>query len=262
MASSDPSDTDLLIIGSGPAGLMAAAWASQYDVRARIIDDKPDRVQTGHADGLTCRTMEILDSFGLAAEIQKEASADIEMRSWGPGGFAGEIERKGVVVSQKAGVSRFQQCLLNQGRLEELFQNLSERGGKIKVERRVKTLQLSVNKREDGSIDNTAHPVLVTVQHGVDSNRPHAADRIRKSRQLSPNESFSNLVEHAGQATHNGLETIRAKYVIGCDGAHSWTRAQLGTVMKGDTTDAVWGVMDIVPLTDFRMKILKHPTNV
>lgn len=76
------SHTDLLIIGAGPAGLMAAAWASQYGVTTRFIDDKPGKVKTGHADGLTCRTLEILDSFGMADTVLKEASFDVEMRSW------------------------------------------------------------------------------------------------------------------------------------------------------------------------------------
>lgn len=47
-------------------------------------------------------------------------------------------------------------------------------------------------------------------------------------------------------------ETIRAKYLIGCDGAHSWTRRQLGFKMEGEQTDLIWGVLDIVPVTDFR----------
>ena len=78
----NPSYVDLLIIGAGPAGLMAAAWASRFGISARILDKKLDRVQTGHADGLTCRTMEVLDSFGLAETVAKESSHDIEMRSW------------------------------------------------------------------------------------------------------------------------------------------------------------------------------------
>ena len=47
-------------------------------------------------------------------------------------------------------------------------------------------------------------------------------------------------------------EMIRAKYVIGCDGAHSWTRRQLGFQMEGEQTDFVWGVIDLIPITDFR----------
>ena len=74
--------TDLLIIGAGPAGLMAAAWASRYKISARIIDKSSARVSRGHADGLQCRTMEILDSFGLADRIRKEGFHDHEICSW------------------------------------------------------------------------------------------------------------------------------------------------------------------------------------
>ena len=59
------SETDLLICGAGPTGLVLALWATQYDIKARIIDSKAHRIQTGHADGLHSRTLEILDSFGL-----------------------------------------------------------------------------------------------------------------------------------------------------------------------------------------------------
>lgn len=39
--------------------------------------------------------------------------------------------------------------------------------------------------------------------------------------------------------------------VQGCDGAHSTVRRSLGYKMVGDSTDAVWGVMDVYPRTDF-----------
>ena len=74
--------TDLLIVGAGPTGLMAATWASQYKILARIVDKNSGRVSRGYADGLQCRTMEILDSFGLADRIRKEGFHDIEICSW------------------------------------------------------------------------------------------------------------------------------------------------------------------------------------
>jgi phenol 2-monooxygenase len=40
--------------------------------------------------------------------------------------------------------------------------------------------------------------------------------------------------------------------MIGCDGAHSWTRRQIGSELQGEPTDFIWGVLDIVPITDFR----------
>lgn len=37
----------------------------------------------------------------------------------------------------------------------------------------------------------------------------------------------------------------------GCDGAHSVVRRSLGYKMIGDSTDVVWGVLDVYPRTDF-----------
>lgn len=76
------STTDLLIIGAGPAGLMAACWASQYNICTRIIDQKPIRTRTGHADGLHSRILEILDSFGLVDQLSRQAVAEAEMCYW------------------------------------------------------------------------------------------------------------------------------------------------------------------------------------
>lgn len=78
----DETYVDLLIVGAGPAGLMAALWASRYNIKARIIDSKASRTQTGHADGLHSRTVEILDSFGIAHEFTARACRVNEICSW------------------------------------------------------------------------------------------------------------------------------------------------------------------------------------
>lgn len=134
---------------------------------------------------------------------------------------------------QTPGVSNFQACLLGQGHLEELLENKiaenSARGGgdTIAVERNVQTLQLIMrsNSTSQSSIGadksnhdvDTAYHVEVRIRHGM-----------------------------SGE-----LEIVRAKYVIGADGAKSWTRRQLNIAMKGDRTDEPWGVIDILPLSNF-----------
>ena len=74
--------TDLLVIGAGPAGLVAACWASQYQLSCRIIDKNPAKKPTGHADGIHSRTTEILDSFGIADQITKLGVPDVEKCYW------------------------------------------------------------------------------------------------------------------------------------------------------------------------------------
>lgn len=68
------SKCDLLIIGAGPAGLMAATWAARLGLNARIIDKRGTKVFNGQADGLNPRTQEIFDSFGFADRVWKESN--------------------------------------------------------------------------------------------------------------------------------------------------------------------------------------------
>ncbi len=48
-----------------------------------------------------------------------------------------------------------------------------------------------------------------------------------------------------------GTTTIRARYVVGCDGARSAVRAAIGRELVGDATNQAWGVMDVLVDTDF-----------
>ena len=73
---------DLVIIGAGPAGLMAAVWASQYEMSTRIIDKNQGAIAKGQADGLQARTLEIFDSFGVVDRVWREGFHDIELNTW------------------------------------------------------------------------------------------------------------------------------------------------------------------------------------
>ena len=52
-------------------------------------------------------------------------------------------------------------------------------------------------------------------------------------------------------ATFENGESIRAKYVVGCDGARSSVRQSMGLTLKGDAANKAWGVMDVLVNTDF-----------
>ncbi len=45
--------------------------------------------------------------------------------------------------------------------------------------------------------------------------------------------------------------TVRARYVVGCDGARSSVRAAIGRELRGDAANQAWGVMDVLVDTDF-----------
>jgi phenol 2-monooxygenase len=63
-------------------------------------------------------------------------------------------------------------------------------------------------------------------------------------------------------AGHTGeTETVHARYVVGCDGARSAVRRFVGRTLRGDAANQLWGVMDVLAVTDFpdiRFKAVVH----
>lgn len=58
--------------------------------------------------------------------------------------------------------------------------------------------------------------------------------------------------------------TVRARYVVGCDGARSAVRRAIGRELVGDAANQAWGVMDVLAVTDFpdvRCKTLIQSTS-
>ncbi len=52
--------------------------------------------------------------------------------------------------------------------------------------------------------------------------------------------------------SHEGqVETVKARFVVGCDGARSAVRKSLGLALAGDSANQAWGVMDVLAVTDF-----------
>jgi choline dehydrogenase-like flavoprotein len=69
-----PEDVDVLIIGSGPAGLVLAAQMAEFpEIRAAVIERKDGPLEVGQADGVACRTVEMFEAFGLADRLVSEA---------------------------------------------------------------------------------------------------------------------------------------------------------------------------------------------
>ncbi|KAK8055161.1 FAD binding domain-containing protein [Apiospora rasikravindrae] len=67
------------------------------------------------------------------------------------------------------------------------------------------------------------------------------------------------MTEEMTRAAGRDMIEYGVEVVNGCDGAHSTVRKSLGFKMIGDSHDALWGVMDVYPRTNFpdiRKKVL------
>ena len=62
-------DPEVLVVGAGPVGLVAALFLQQYDVRVEIVDMHQRTAQHSYALAIHPRTLRILDEAGLSGAL-------------------------------------------------------------------------------------------------------------------------------------------------------------------------------------------------
>lgn len=137
---------------------------------------------------------------------------------------------------------------MNQGRIERFLLDSIREHSDLDVERSV--IADSLEYDEKLSNDPDAYPITVKVRVlGEDDSNSScgqetevAGIEVNRSN-LLPDDWADLAPRKKPQKTQ--VETIRAKYLIGCDGAHSWTRKQLNIPVEGSNTDHIWLVVDI-----------------
>jgi phenol 2-monooxygenase (NADPH) len=214
-----PEDVDVLIVGCGPAGLVLAAQLAEFpEIRTAVIDRKDGPLEVGQADGVACRTVEMFEAFGLAERLVEEAYWVNEVSFWRPDpDDPARITRTGRIEDVEEGLSEFPHVIVNQARMLAYLRDRMERS----PSRLRPFYGLQAEAVDVDTSGSAEYPVTVTVRHmdGPD-----------------PTEETS---------------TVRARYVVGCDGARSRIRTAIGRELAGDATNETWGVMDVLAVTDF-----------
>ncbi|HSS29066.1 MAG TPA: FAD-dependent monooxygenase [Usitatibacter sp.] len=65
----DPAESEVLVVGAGPTGLVLALWLTHYGIPVRIVDKAPRAGTTSRALALHARTLELYEPMGLARPI-------------------------------------------------------------------------------------------------------------------------------------------------------------------------------------------------
>ena len=216
-----PQEVDVLIVGCGPAGLTMARQLSEFtDIKTCIVDQEPGPLLFGRADGISCRTIEIMEAFNSSEMIVKESYQLKQNAFWEPDNKHPEnIKRTHKIADARLGLSEFIHSIVNQARLHEILLE----GMENSVSHLVPHYSRQLVKMElDSSLtqDLDAHPITA---------------------------SF----ERSDEAGANKVETVRARFVVGTDGARSVVRKSMSISLEGDSANKAWGVMDVLVVTDY-----------
>ncbi|MCO4256249.1 FAD-binding monooxygenase [Pseudarthrobacter cellobiosi] len=210
-----PDEVDVLIVGTGPAGMLAAAQLSRFPgVTTRIVERRPGRLVIGQADGIQARSVETFQAFGFAERIIAEAYRITEMAFWKPDpADHSRIARAARTPDDPTGISEFPHLIVNQARVLDYFaEYMANAPARMSPDYGYEFRSLDIG---DGD-----YPVTVRLVHTS-----------------GPEE---------GQ-----VRVVRARYVVGADGARSKVRESIGCTMAGDQAHHAWGVMDVLAVTDF-----------
>ncbi|CDK25403.1 unnamed protein product [Kuraishia capsulata CBS 1993] len=195
-------ETDVLIVGAGPAGLMLACTLCRLGIKTKIIDERPTETSQGKADGLQPKTLETFDQLDLLNKVSDLGVKIYDITFWKQK-ESGEYYRaqREEHFPSVVDLRRPYILLTHQGVVERMFMDdILLRN--LKVDRNCKFQKYQITDGPENSV-------------------------------------LSSLIVDGGEIT------VKSKYVVGADGAHSQVRKSMpNSCMIGESSDSCWGVID------------------
>ncbi|MGV9818929.1 FAD-dependent monooxygenase [Nocardia xishanensis] len=196
-ATAPPETTAVLVVGAGPVGLTLALELDYHGVDCVVVERNPTPTQHPKMDITNCRSMELYRRLGVADDLRKVAiPADHRIKvTWATNAVGWEL------------------ASFEYPSVAEAYEQIHQRNdGTLPLEPSMRVSQVILEP---------------TLRDLIESRAQHA--QVRYSWAL---ESFTEdadgvtavlVSEESGER-----RTVRSQYLVGCDGAGSRTRQQLG----------------------------------
>ena len=194
---SRPEDTGVLVVGAGPTGLTLGIDLAQRGVPCRIIEAATERPVNPRCNTTSARSMEIFRRLGLADDVRKAGL---------PGGYPTSVQYR----TNLRGPELFRITLPSSG--EVLGGAGRTRWPTPEPQHRISQLYLEPILEQ-----HARQTAGLTIERGC---------RLTDLRQHP--DYVEAVVESSGQT-----RVLRCAYVVGCDGAHSAVRRNLGIRYQG-----------------------------
>lgn len=187
-----PSETDVAIVGAGPAGLSLAIALRQQGASPILLEKRTVTENTSRAGVIHARTLEMLDSLKVAGTLLAQGIRVPTFRVRERGRILLEIGFEGLDTAYPFAL------MCPQDRTEKaLRERFAEVGGTIFRGAEV----TGVERLDDGA--------LLTVK------------------------------------TENGVHSLMTRWVVACDGAHSFIREASGIGFQGGVYDQTFALADV-----------------
>src|SRR3989442_15644688 len=102
------SESDVLVVGAGPTGLVLALWLTRLGIRVRIVDKTAEPGTTSRAVAVQARTLELYRQIGLADAVVEGGRKAVAANLW----VAGKQVARAEFGDMGAGLSPFPYALI------------------------------------------------------------------------------------------------------------------------------------------------------
>jgi 2-polyprenyl-6-methoxyphenol hydroxylase-like FAD-dependent oxidoreductase len=160
-------ETDIVIVGAGPVGLMCAYLAQLCGLRTMVLDQSAEPLQVGRADALNARTLQLLEVADLFKELYPLGKICNTSSVWADGKF---ISRQSSWWDDLEGCLHQHFLMLGQSFVEQLLdRKLREMGAAV---RRLSTVE-NVRLTENGCVTHLTNGQEIRSKYviGADGSR-------------------------------------------------------------------------------------------